>query len=604
MSKADKAKLDGIDPSAITTNAANIKKNADAISAETTRAKAAEKANADTISAEVTRAKKAEEANTQLTNDLKTGLTSGTVKVAKATVADSASSLGKVSTYQTEIPDNGGRRKYLLMYDITDWISAKSNASTRAFDGYFFSRRSSGYVGTNYTGNLSIVASWNGTNSDGSPIKSDNGGSLRLRTTSSTYVPRILHQKSNDKYYLSLMTGGFGRDLILFGIFQGTFIGTWINNEGASLTNGTLPSDYEEYSDGFYSIPYERAVCDKNGKDITEYLVAAAYADGAFTFTRGNGGKTVLTIPDAVSNTVNSHIANKSNPHGVTKAQVGLGNVDNTADSAKSVKYATSAGSANSVAWGNVSGRPSSLPANGGNSSTVNGHTVNADVPSGAKFTDTTYSAATQSANGLMSAADKKKLVDSYTTGSAGGAVEVTLAAASWSSSTTEINGNNYYTYSVSVANIGNQHPQIFCGGGDSVIPSATQESEFNHIRYALVDTAKSTVTFYSIEKPSVAINVVIKDYLESSIVSGTASVTIATSDWSSTTSTVNGRAFYTAKKTLSSVSSNYPTIICGTADTLPSDAEQTAFDCINYAAADTSTKTVTFYALVQLLLQ
>lgn len=228
---------------------------------------------------------------------------------------------------------------------------------------------------------------------------------------------------------------------------------------------------------------------------------------------------------------------------------------------------------------------------------TVNGHSVNADVPSGAKFTDTTYSAATQSSPGLMSAADKKKL-DSYTTGSAGGAVEVTLAAASWSSSTTEINGNNYYTYSVSVANIGNQHPQIFCGGGDSVIPSATQESEFNHIRYALVDTAKSTVTFYSIEKPSVAINVVIKDYLESSIVSGTASVTIATSDWSSTTSTVNGRAFYTAKKTLSSVSSNYPTIICGTADTLPSDAEQTAFDCINYAAADTSTKTVTFYAI------
>lgn len=32
---------------------------------------------------------------------------------------------------------------------------------------------------------------------------------------------------------------------------------------------------------------------------------------------------------------------------------------------------------------------PSSLPANGGNSSTVNGHTVNSDVPSGAKFTDT-----------------------------------------------------------------------------------------------------------------------------------------------------------------------------------------------------------------------
>lgn len=47
------------------------------------------------------------------------------------------------------------------------------------------------------------------------------------------------------------------------------------------------------------------------------------------------------------------------NPHHVTKTDVGLGNVDNTADSAKSVKYATTAGSANAVAWGNISGKPS-----------------------------------------------------------------------------------------------------------------------------------------------------------------------------------------------------------------------------------------------------
>ena len=49
------------------------------------------------------------------------------------------------------------------------------------------------------------------------------------------------------------------------------------------------------------------------------------------------------------------------------KAEVGLGNVDNTADSVKSVNYATSAG----------------------NAAKVNGHSVNADVPSNAKFTDT-----------------------------------------------------------------------------------------------------------------------------------------------------------------------------------------------------------------------
>lgn len=42
---------------------------------------------------------------------------------------------------------------------------------------------------------------------------------------------------------------------------------------------------------------------------------------------------------------------------------------------------------------------PSSLPANGGNASTVNGHTVNADVPSGAKFTDTVYTHPTSAGN-------------------------------------------------------------------------------------------------------------------------------------------------------------------------------------------------------------
>ena len=48
--------------------------------------------------------------------------------------------------------------------------------------------------------------------------------------------------------------------------------------------------------------------------------------------------------------------------HTHTKSEVGLGNVDNTADANKNVKYATTAGSANSVAWTNVSNKPSTFP--------------------------------------------------------------------------------------------------------------------------------------------------------------------------------------------------------------------------------------------------
>lgn len=50
-----------------------------------------------------------------------------------------------------------------------------------------------------------------------------------------------------------------------------------------------------------------------------------------------------------------------------------------------------------------VSGLPASLPANGGNAATVNGHSVNSDVPANAKFTDTTYGNASSSAAGLVS---------------------------------------------------------------------------------------------------------------------------------------------------------------------------------------------------------
>lgn len=44
---------------------------------------------------------------------------------------------------------------------------------------------------------------------------------------------------------------------------------------------------------------------------------------------------------DTNTRNIGAHISNKSNPHNVTKAQVGLGSVDNTADSAKNVLSAS-----------------------------------------------------------------------------------------------------------------------------------------------------------------------------------------------------------------------------------------------------------------------
>lgn len=89
--------------------------------------------------------------------------------------------------------------------------------------------------------------------------------------------------------------------------------------------------------------------------------------------------------------TARNHIGNKSNPHGVTKVQVGLGNVANY-DQSKAIKSITRSGT-----------------------------TFTATALDGTTFTftqqdnDTTYGVVTQKTNGLMSSDDKAKL-DSLST--------------------------------------------------------------------------------------------------------------------------------------------------------------------------------------------
>lgn len=73
-------------------------------------------------------------------------------------------------------------------------------------------------------------------------------------------------------------------------------------------------------------------------------------ANGAASLD-GNGKVPVTQIPalgydpegsaDSVQSNLTAHINDKSNPHGVTKAQVGLGNVDNTSDLSKPISTAT-----------------------------------------------------------------------------------------------------------------------------------------------------------------------------------------------------------------------------------------------------------------------
>ncbi len=215
----------------------------------------------------------------------------------------------------------------------------------------------------------------------------------------------------------------------------------------------------------------------------------------------------------AISTSLSNHTHSKDNPHGVTKAQVGLGNADNTADKDKSVKSAaTCTGNAATATKWNTARNINGMSVQGDTDrvnyavcSTAEGTQAKACVCAGfalvtgaeiaVKFTktntqanptlnvnstgakaihyrgaaiaagnlaanrtytfryngtqyelvgdintdtNTTYSNATQSANGLMSAADKKKL-DGITTG------EATTSAAGLMSATDKSRLNNNY---------------------------------------------------------------------------------------------------------------------------------------------------------------
>lgn len=97
-----------------------------------------------------------------------------------------------------------------------------------------------------------------------------------------------------------------------------------------------------------------------------------------------------------------------------SKSEIGLGNVDNTADANKSVKYATSAGSASSATTAtklSTSAGSSTQPIYFSNGTpTACSYTLGKSVPSNAVFTDTTYTVATTSKDGLMSSTDKTTL--------------------------------------------------------------------------------------------------------------------------------------------------------------------------------------------------
>ena len=207
---------------------------------------------------------------------------------------------------------------------------------------------------------------------------------------------------------------------------------------------------------------------DAGGSAATALQSAKAYADKKIVDLVGGAPETLDTLKEvadaleanedvvealdaaigtkASAEALQAHINNQSNPHNVTKAQVGLGNVENKTGAAirgemtkaevtKALGYTpsqtdTTYGEASQSAAGLMSAADKAKLdgiASGANDYSHPTSSGNRHIPAGGSAgqilrwsadgtaawgsdNNTTYGAATQSSNGLMSAADKTKL--------------------------------------------------------------------------------------------------------------------------------------------------------------------------------------------------
>lgn len=207
---------------------------------------------------------------------------------------------------------------------------------------------------------------------------------------------------------------------------------------------------------------------DAGGSAATALQSAKAYADKKIVDLVGGAPETLDTLKEvadaleanedvvealdaaigtkASAEALQAHVNNKSNPHGVDKTDVGLGNVENKTGAAirgemtrdevtKALGYTpsqtdTTYGTASASSAGLMSAADKAKLdgiAAGANNYTHPASSGNKHIPSGGSSgqilrwsadgtaawgadNNTTYSPATQSANGLMSAADKAKL--------------------------------------------------------------------------------------------------------------------------------------------------------------------------------------------------
>lgn len=217
----------------------------------------------------------------------------------------------------------------------------------------------------------------------------------------------IVSLSSNDTDVISIADEKTGIDLTKFDMYSiinllkktsfSIYAPSIIDNNAVALNNMDITSEYICFYRVFFPMDLMDEITDNilamsefNGK-VFKFMLKLSLDTNKWTYTLEDNVTTVYSHPK-IKRTVDTGKSLK-------KIQIDdMGHVTDTASVTES--------DLPNISTSKIKDFPTSLPANGGNSKTVNGHTVNSDVPANAKFTDTWRPVV----NGLTSTATDQSL--------------------------------------------------------------------------------------------------------------------------------------------------------------------------------------------------
>lgn len=221
------------------------------------------------------------------------------------------------TTYDTEISD---------LSDRIDGVEDGINTTNQTLEGV--SQELKSYKKTN---NEAVSTNASGIEDNKTAIKEIKGDYLKStdKTQLQDEIAKVSENVDANASVIEVLNG----DKTVAGSVKQS-IDNAFNEFAANVTNDNVVNTYKELID--YAATHGPEFTELVGKvDTINAHVGEVEADLS-------GYKTTVSEQFAeIDTTINSHVTNADNPHGVTKEQVGLADVDNTSDLDKPISYAT-----------------------------------------------------------------------------------------------------------------------------------------------------------------------------------------------------------------------------------------------------------------------